>query len=220
MNSVTPSTRPEDHRLQQRSAPRRLTGTPPRRAPRRAVRSGRPRIAGLGDGGFAHALVPRRVAQQLDRAAPHRLDRADRLQNPVDAVVHDLGQPAGAAGHDRDAARHRFQRREAERLGLRRQEEEIAAPAAAAPPCRAGPGSCRPAPRRARALRAPRPAAPGRRRSSPASPAWRAGPARRPDHVLDPLHLAEVGDVGHAACALRARATAARRRAGRGTRPG
>src|SRR5512147_2016807 len=79
----------------------------------------------LADRGFAHRRIPPGIAQQLDRAPAHRLDRAHRLEDAGDAVVHHLGDAPRAARDDRRAAGHRLERREAERLGLRGQQEEI-----------------------------------------------------------------------------------------------
>ena len=146
MNSVAPSTRP---RITASSELIRrhdgLTTAPPRRAPRTSARCGRRENSlRLGDRRLAHRRVPRRVAQQLDRPPAHRLDRADRLEDAVDAVVDHLGQPAGAGRDDGRAAGHRLERRQAERLGLRRQQEEIARLEQRRDASRAGRGSARP----------------------------------------------------------------------------
>jgi hypothetical protein len=70
--------------------------------------------------------VPLGIPEQLDRAASHGLDRADRFENPVDPVVDYLRESPGAACHHWRAAGHGLERRQAKRLGLRRQNEQIA----------------------------------------------------------------------------------------------
>ena len=57
----------------------------------------------------------------------HRVDRADREQITGHAVLDHLGKTTGVRGDDGRAARHRLQRREAERLLRRRQQEEVGA---------------------------------------------------------------------------------------------
>ena len=136
---------PEDDRLEEQL--RRHGGSPEHLRVERlvhAARSGRPRTRG------PWRWRPRAwracrvgVAQQLDRPPPHRLHRADRLEDAVHAVVHHLGQPAGAAGDDRGRrtpsppARRGRTTRSATAAGTGRW------PAAATPPSPAGRGTGR-----------------------------------------------------------------------------
>ena len=178
MNSVTPSTRPRMPAATRSLTPAApLIGSLRRRAPRTSARSGRPRTpAPARSPPRASSRRRRRVAQQLDRPAAHRLHRAHRLEDAVDAVLDHLGEPArpGSPPPARrtpspPAPRARTLSR------LDGQQEEIASPAAASPPSRAGRGTARPPPRPAPAPPARRRPARGRRRPS----ASVAGIARR-----------------------------------------
>src|SRR5438874_865392 len=68
-----------------------------------------------------------RFAQHRDRPCGHLVHRPDGSEVARFAVGDDLRQPAGAARDDRDAARHRLERGEAEGLALRRQQEQVRA---------------------------------------------------------------------------------------------
>src|SRR5882724_3431059 len=65
-------------------------------------------------GGIAHPRLKRTVAQQAEAVGDHGLDVP-------------LREAAHGSREDRHAARHRFERRKTERLGLGRQQEQIAA---------------------------------------------------------------------------------------------
>src|SRR5258708_1668174 len=97
INSVTPSTTPPSAPLSSTSPP--IGPTHRGAAPQHlfvqvlvhrhdAIGRELPRLA---DGRLAHGRVAPRVAQQLDGAAAHGLDRAHRLQDAADAVVDHLG---------------------------------------------------------------------------------------------------------------------------------
>src|SRR5207245_2933276 len=58
-------------------------------------------------------------------AHDHLVHPADRRQIPRLAVHHHLREAALAGRHDGDSARHRLERRQPERLALRRQQEQI-----------------------------------------------------------------------------------------------
>src|SRR5437879_2227954 len=81
---------------------------------------GRPRY-----GGPAHALVGRGLLEQGHGALDHLVHPAVRAQIPRLAVHHHLREAALAGRHDGDSARHRLERRQPERLALRRQQEQI-----------------------------------------------------------------------------------------------
>jgi hypothetical protein len=76
---------------------------------------------------LAHAFAQLVVAEDLEAALGHGVGVAHRHEVAGLAVDDDLGQAAGVRGDDRDLGGHRFERGHAERLGLRRQEKEIAA---------------------------------------------------------------------------------------------
>jgi hypothetical protein len=81
----------------------------------------------VGGRGLAHGAPALGVPQDADRCGGHPIDVADRAERPGLAVAHHLGEPAGAAGHDRHARRQRLQGREAEGLVLAGQQEEVRA---------------------------------------------------------------------------------------------
>src|SRR6476646_2323593 len=132
MNSVTPSTSPSSAALISGSAtigPARGRNAPDGLLVQSLVHR-HDAVGGEGlrlpHGRLAHGRIPPRVPEQLDRATPHGLHRADRLENAVDVVVHHFRKAPGAGGYYRRPACHGFERREAERLGLRGKQEEIA----------------------------------------------------------------------------------------------
>src|SRR5882724_7038958 len=78
-------------------------------------------------GGIAHPRLKRTVAQQAEAVGDHGLDvplGREEARLPVD---DHLREAAHGSREDRHAARHRFERRKTERLGLGRQQEQIAA---------------------------------------------------------------------------------------------
>src|SRR3989454_1409113 len=78
-------------------------------------------------GGVPHPGLQRAVAQHPEAVGDHRLD-IPLGREEARLPVHDyLGEAAHGAGEDRDGARHRLERRETERLGFGRQQEQIAA---------------------------------------------------------------------------------------------
>ena len=66
-----------------------------------------------------------RIGQQRQRALGHAVHVVWQAGEPGDAVFDDLGEAADLRRHDRHAARHRFQRGQAEALLDRRQEKQI-----------------------------------------------------------------------------------------------
>ena len=102
---------------------------------RTEARRGRRRMA-------PHAIEPRlreapvhdRIAQQRDCRLRHALEVVGVAEESAHAVLDHLRQAADARGHDRHLARHRFERRQAEALLRRGQQEQIRRPTAAARP--------------------------------------------------------------------------------------
>ncbi len=137
------------------------------------------------------------VAQQIDGPPAHRLHRPDRLENPVDAVVDHLGQAPRRGWPRPERRRPSPPAPPARTTPSARAAGTDRWPGAGRPPDPAGPGSAH-LPR----LPAPRASCSASRRSGP-SPIMsrvagiaRADPGEDPHHVLDPLHLPEIGDVG------------------------
>src|SRR5436853_5202153 len=78
-------------------------------------------------GGVPHPGLQRAVAQHPEAVGDHGLDIPFGREEARLPVHDDLGEAAHGAGEDRDGARHRLERRETERLGFGRQQEQIAA---------------------------------------------------------------------------------------------
>ena len=136
------------------------------------------------------------VSQEIGGAATHRFDRTNRLENAVDAVVYDLRETARFCRHHRHPARHRFQRREAERLGLRGQHEEVGRLEDTGDPVEPaqeehviGDGQFLGFALRVAPIRTIADHQECRRHRL-------ADPGEHPHHVLHPLDLTEIGDVG------------------------
>ena len=68
-----------------------------------------------------------RSRQNLMAACGHAFDVADGAEGAGLAVAHDFRKPAGVRADHRHARRQRLERAQAERLALRRQQEEIRA---------------------------------------------------------------------------------------------
>src|SRR5256885_4288610 len=77
--------------------------------------------------GATHPLVGRAVLEEGDGALGHLIHRADGRQIARLALHHYFRQAALAGRHDGHAARHRLERRQPERLALRRQQKQVPA---------------------------------------------------------------------------------------------
>ena len=149
-------------------------------------------------GGSGHARVQGGVGQQRHcHSPPCRRDRRARAGSRCSPCVDHLGQAADARRDDRHFAGHRLERRQAEALLRRRQQEHVRRSTAAA-----GPGPARRATRTCFATPSARAASSaarrdrGRRRPAAAAPARRARiRAKTSTTAVDPLHRAEVRDV-------------------------
>ena len=76
-------------------------------------------------GGLGHGIEAACVAQQGDGRGGHGFDIADFKEQAVAAVVDKLRDAADAGTNGGNAARHRFERGEAEGLHLAGQQHEV-----------------------------------------------------------------------------------------------
>ena len=146
MNSVTPSTSPRTDRLQR--AQLRTASSPDHLRVERlvhAARSGRPRTRGpwrWRPRACAACRAGSRSSSTARRPIASTEPTGSRM--PFTPSSTTSGSPPARLATTGDAARHRFQRGQAERLGLRRAGRRGRSPGAAWPPSRAGRGTARP----------------------------------------------------------------------------
>src|SRR5205814_4217438 len=65
------------------------------------------------------------MAQRIKATGGNRLDIAHVVEKAVHAVSNNLGNASNVSGNDRDFARHRFKRNQAERFKLTGKQEDI-----------------------------------------------------------------------------------------------
>src|SRR5688572_11861146 len=82
-------------------------------------------FARVGGGSVAHRPPLLGIGKNVHRRGRHRFDIADVAQGARHAVPDDFRKATGPCPDDRNPARQRLERTQAERLALRRQEEEI-----------------------------------------------------------------------------------------------
>ena len=73
----------------------------------------------------AHPRVERRVSQERHGTRGHAVEILGRMEKPGDAILDHFRQSADVRRHDRDVARHRLERGQAEALLRRRQQEHV-----------------------------------------------------------------------------------------------
>ncbi len=136
------------------------------------------------------------IAQQLHGAAAHRLDRADRLQDALHAVPITSGSPparAATTGAPQAIASSAASPNDSDWEGSRKRSAAGSSGATASSRPRNRTSFATP---RSRASRSASCAVGAVADHQQGGRHGAADPGEDPHHVLDPLHLAEVGDVG------------------------